>query len=126
MAFLDHKDVLAVTRNYFSSGSKFQFDDGLFRPRGCSCGLLEVDIIRRSFLRPFSRPHFQGRCHGPKKFPLVKESPPFDIFRVRPVTFCLGFFWSFFSLYQFSVFFLSLVLPATNLLDLIQSFHLPF
>ena len=73
MAFLDHKDVLAVTQNYFSSGSKFQFD-GLFRPRGCSCGTLEVDIIRRSFLRPFSRPHFQGRCHGPKKFPLVRES----------------------------------------------------
>ena len=74
----------------------------------------------------FSRPHFQGRCHGPKKFPLVKESPPFDIFRVRPVTFCLGFFWSFFSFYPYSAFFLSLVLPATNLLDFIRSFHLPF
>ena len=46
MAFLDHKDVLAVTRNYFSSGSMFQFD-GLFF--GCSCGSKEVDFISSLF-----------------------------------------------------------------------------
>ena len=46
MAFLDHKDILAATGNYFSSGSMFQFD-GLFF--GCSCGRKEVDFIKSLF-----------------------------------------------------------------------------
>ena len=99
MAFLDHEDVHAVSWKQILSEGPFY---GLF-----------LDLI------------FKDVVTVPRNF-LLSGNPPFDIFQVRPVTFCLGFFWSFFSLYQFSVFFLSLVLPATNLLDLIQSFHLPF
>ena len=68
MAFLDHKDILSVTGNYFSSGSMFQFDGLFFWMFLWSQG---SRFYQKSFYGLFG-PQGRFRGHEDDELPLVR------------------------------------------------------